>query len=123
VLHRIVVAVLHRIRERSPLERAALMGLVTSLLPCGFLWAFVAVAAGAGSPLAGAVVLAAFWAGTVPVLVGVGLVARGPLAVLGRRAPIVTAALLMVLGGLTMAGRLQPAHASHASCCHAHATP
>ena len=121
-LHRVVIATLHRIRERSPLERAAIMGLVTSLLPCGFLWAFVAIAAGAGSPLAGAVVMAAFWAGTVPVLAGVSVIARRPLAALGRRAPLVTAGLLVILGGLTMAGRLQPAHASHAACCHAAAT-
>ena len=48
--------------------RAFALGLVTPLLPCGWLWAFVAFAAGTGHPLSGAIVLMAFWCGTVPAL-------------------------------------------------------
>ncbi|MBE7450024.1 MAG: sulfite exporter TauE/SafE family protein [Kofleriaceae bacterium] len=42
--------------------RAALLGLLSAALPCGWLWAFVVVAAGTGSPVGGALVMTAFWA-------------------------------------------------------------
>ncbi len=46
--------------------RAVTLGLVTPLLPCGWLWAFVAFAAGTGHPVSGIIVLVSFWAGTIP---------------------------------------------------------
>ena len=67
------VALARLARERPPLARAALLGLSSALLPCGWLYAFVVLAAGAGSAARGALLLAAFWAGTVPALLGLGL--------------------------------------------------
>lgn len=49
------------------------LGLVLSLLPCGLLYAALAAAAASGRPLAGALAMAAFAAGTVPGLVLVGI--------------------------------------------------
>lgn len=43
------------------------IGLLSVLLPCGWLYTFVLAAAGSGSALAGAAVLVTFWLGTVPV--------------------------------------------------------
>ncbi len=57
--------------RRPPRTRAIMLGLVTPLLPCGWLWAFVAFAAGTGHPLSGGIVLVAFWAGTVPAVAAV----------------------------------------------------
>src|SRR5690606_18807129 len=61
----------------SSLGRAALLGVSTGLLPCGWLYAFALSAAATGSARDGALVMAAFWLGSVPALVGVGaIVAR-----------------------------------------------
>jgi hypothetical protein len=56
--------------------RGVLLGLLLSALPCGLLYAALAAAAASGSALAGALAMAAFVAGTVPALVGVGLLGK-----------------------------------------------
>ena len=99
---------LRRIAGRPPLERAFTLGLLTTLLPCGWLFAFVATAAGTGDPLHGGLVLAAFWLGTVPALAAVGAGARLALGPLGRRLPAIAAATVLVLGLLTLGGRTGP---------------
>ena len=98
--------------------RALVIGLLSTLLPCGFLYVFVAAAAATASPLRGGLVMAAFWAGTVPIMAGLGLAAQSLLGPLRRRLPIVTAAALMVLGLLAMAGKLGlPTPLPVADCC------
>lgn len=89
-----------------PLHRAAVVGLLTPMLPCGWLYAFVIVAAGTGSVLFGGVVMAAFWAGTLPVmgLLGVGLQKlTGPLR---TRLPAATSVIVIGLGVMTAMGRV-----------------
>ncbi len=49
------------------------LGAVTGLLPCGVVYVAAAQGAATGSPLGGAVLMAAFGAGTMPVLAAVGL--------------------------------------------------
>lgn len=56
--------------------RGVLLGLLLSALPCGLLYGALAGAAAAGSALTGALAMAAFVLGTVPALVGVGLLGR-----------------------------------------------
>lgn len=56
--------------------RGVLLGLLLSALPCGMLYGAVAVAAAAGSALAGGIAMAAFALGTVPALVGVATLGR-----------------------------------------------
>ncbi len=62
-----------KLKERPPIVRAGLLGLFTGLLPCGWLYAFVATAAITASPLKGMAVMFAFWAGSVPALLLLGL--------------------------------------------------
>ena len=114
--HRAMARALRAVHAQPPVARALVVGLVTTLLPCGFLYAYVAVAAGAGSPLAGALAMAAFWAGTVPVMAGLGLAAGRALGPLSRRLPVVTAAGLIVIGLFTVAGKFHDTrgHAAHA---------
>jgi hypothetical protein len=95
-----------RLASRPPTARALLLGLFTTLLPCGWLYAFVATAAGTGNVAAAMVVMAAFWLGTVPVLAGLGLAAQRAFGPLRRHLPTVTAAALVVIGLLTVTGRL-----------------
>lgn len=97
-----------------PAARGFAVGLLTTLIPCGFLYSFVAVAAGTGSALAGAGVLAIFWVGTVPILASLGFVADRVVRGLGARLPVLSASLLILLGLLTLTGRLMlPPSSSH----------
>lgn len=115
-LHRAMGRVLRAIGAWPPEARSFTLGLATALLPCGFLWAFVTTAAASGHASHGALVMLACWAGTLPALVGSALVARRALDPLQRRLPQLTAIAMVVLGLLTVAGRIGPhAHAAHAS--------
>jgi len=114
-----LVAAMRALSGRPPVERALALGGLTTLLPCGWLYAFVATASGTGSAWAGVVVMAAFWAGTVPILVGVGAAAQHAFGPLRRRLPAMTAATLMVLGVFTAAGKFHPAKAADGTAtCH-----
>lgn len=58
-------------------------GAMTGLMPCGLVWSALAVAVAAGSAVAGASAMAAFWLGGVPALTlgarGLGMLSRlGP---------------------------------------------
>jgi len=101
-------AALVAMRDRPPVARAAVTGLLTTLLPCGWLYTFVVTAGGTGSGLGGAGVMLAFWLGTVPVLLGLGLGAQRLLGPVARRLPLASAALVLVLGLLSIAGRVHP---------------
>jgi sulfite exporter TauE/SafE len=93
------------IRSKPPATRAWLTGVLTGLLPCGWLWAFVVAAAGTGSPFEGAAVMGVFWLGTVPAMLGVLTIGGRVLARLRARMPAITAATLLVLGLGTLALR------------------
>lgn len=116
----------HRVRRRPPLWRASALGLSSALLPCGWLYAFVVLAAGAGSAARGALLLVAFWAGTVPALLGLGLGIERLSQPLRAYLPRLSAALLVAVGLMTIASRwpLAPPAAetsseSVAPSCHA----
>lgn len=92
--------------DLPPVHRAAAVGLLTPLLPCGWLYAFVIIAAGTGSLLFGAAVMLAFWLGTVPVLAGVGLGLQRLSAPLRARLPLVTSVVVVAIGLMTAMGRV-----------------
>ena len=112
-------AAITRVRDTSPVTRAGSIGLLTTLLPCGWLYVFVATAAGTGRAFAGAQVMAFFWLGTVPVLLAVGLGAQRIFGRFARRLPIASAVFVLVLGVLAIAGRMQ-APAPGAPAMHDH---
>ncbi|MEM9345893.1 MAG: sulfite exporter TauE/SafE family protein [Planctomycetota bacterium] len=74
-------------------------------MPCGWLYAFAAVAGGTASPLLGGLTMAVFWLGTLPVLVSLGVGAQKISGVLGRRLPHATAIALILVGLWTLIGR------------------
>lgn len=94
-----------RAMNRPPVVRAALIGLLTTLLPCGWLYAFVITAAGTASPLYGALTMAVFWLGTLPMMVALGATVRGVTGGLGRRMPVLTCIALMTIGLFTLINR------------------
>jgi sulfite exporter TauE/SafE len=97
---------IRRMKRRPPVLRAATLGLLTTLLPCGWLYVFVATAGGTGSPGRGALVMTAFWLGTVPLLAGLGAAVQRLSGPFRQRLPMLTAAVLVVIGLLTAAGRI-----------------
>lgn len=113
--------------HRSPAGvRGALLGLTTALLPCGWLYAFLATATGQGSALGGAAVMAAFALGSVPILLGVGGVVRKLNDKARKFVPQLSALVLLVLGLTTIVLRApMPAfaraaadHSAHTPSCH-----
>lgn len=98
--------VLQRVRQRPPVVRAAITGLATTLLPCGWLYAFVVTAGGTGSVLRGAMVMLVFWVGTLPMMVAFGLGARRLFGPLRSRLPMISASAIVVLGVLSIAMHL-----------------
>ncbi len=112
-----------QVRRHSPTTRAWATGALTGFLPCGWLWAFVVIAGGTGSVLASAGVMAAFWLGTVPMMVGLMTFAAPLLARLRSRIPKITALALVVIGLATLAMRWRDAGVDQvvAPHCHCHA--
>lgn len=106
-LERLRLRLSQAVRQRGARAGAA-AGLLTALLPCGWLWAYVLVAAATGSVAWGTLVMLAFWLGTVPALFGAGLLVGELGRRLGRHAPKITAALMLALGLLSLAGKLTP---------------
>lgn len=115
--------------NRGPVPRAAMIGLLTTLLPCGWLYVFVAAAAGTASPWSGGLSMAAFWLGTLPVMVSLGVGLRSLAPVFGSTLRLVTCVAMVVVGLWTVGGRTRldplrllasaPSVASHEkpSCC------
>ena len=101
-----LLSVGHRAAMRfTPTRRALAIGLLTTLLPCGWLYAFAAVAAGTASPWWGGLTMAVFWAGTLPVMVSLGLGLQRVTGAVGRRLPFATALLLILVGLWSLLGR------------------
>jgi hypothetical protein len=92
-----------------PLLRALVIGLATGLLPCGWLYAFLVTAAGTGSALGGAALMAVFWTGTLPAMVGVGIGLQALAGPLRRHIPVACATAMIVVGLLAVGGRLTSA--------------
>lgn len=86
--------------------RASLLGALTPFLPCGWLYAFVVTAAGTGSVLGGAVLMATFWLGTVPALLGMGALFARLGERLRARVPVFTGLALILIGALGVLQRV-----------------
>ena len=89
-----------------PVARALAVGLLTGCLPCGWLYAFVVTATGTGSAPAGAVLMAVFWLGTLPVMVSLGVGLGGLAGPLRRYVPTACAMAMILVGLLAVAGRM-----------------
>lgn len=78
------------------------LGVALGFIPCGMLYAALAVAAATGEPLAGAFAMLAFAAGTAPALVAVGAV--GHFALSRWRAPLMRWAPLLLVANAGVLG-------------------
>ncbi len=99
-----------------PPARALSIGLLTTLLPCGWLYAFAVTAAGTADWKLGALTMAVFWLGTLPVMVALGAGLQFLAGPLRRRVPVLTALAMLGVGAWTVVGRLHtPAFARQPS--------
>lgn len=85
--------------------RALVVGSLTALLPCGWLYLFALLAAGTGSAVAGAILMAAFWLGSVPALISLVASTRLLKPSFRRAVPLLASILLIMAGAYTAAGR------------------
>jgi sulfite exporter TauE/SafE len=113
------------VAAQSPVTRALVVGLLTGLLPCGWLYAFIVTAAGTGDPLRGAGLMAVFWLGTLPVMAGLGVAVQALAGRIRRWVPAACAVAMIVVGLLAVAGRARaperhPIQHSEAGAPHAH---
>lgn len=90
----------------GPLKRALSIGLLTTLLPCGWLYAYAFIAAGTASPLWGGLTMIVFWAGTLPVMVSLGAGIQFLTGRLNRKIPYITASAVVLVGAMTATGRV-----------------
>ncbi len=109
-----------QIRTRRPARHMLLLGLITGLLPCGWLWAFAIAAAGTASPLIGALVMLAFWCGTAPAMIGVVGLAGPMILRLRARIPVITSVALIGLGLATLGMRWRDAGVVQITAPHCH---
>jgi sulfite exporter TauE/SafE len=93
------------VASRGPVARAYLGGLLTTWLPCGWLYLFVLVAAGTGDVVLALTVMAAFWLGTLPALTALVLGARSLIPKFRTALPIIASLLLIATGLYTATGR------------------
>ena len=80
------------------------LGLLTGFLPCGVLYAAFARSLAADSPAQGGLLMFAFWFGSIPLLVVVGLASGSLLRTFGRHANVLVA-MVMLLTGLWMGSK------------------
>jgi uncharacterized protein len=110
--------------RQNGIIRGAFTGLISGLLPCGWLYAYVLTAAGTQDPFAGMSIMAMFWAGTVPALFLFARILKKIDSLWLKHIPKITAALVIGLGLLMLSGRMNMIHesvpdaASIQSTCH-----
>ncbi|MFA7330046.1 MAG: sulfite exporter TauE/SafE family protein [Candidatus Delongbacteria bacterium] len=105
VFQRLVQEALGQLGDKPPVVKALTLGLLSTLLPCGWLYAFAITAAGTGDPVQGALVMAAFWLGTLPVLLTLGMSVQALAGPLRRHLPLVSALILLCIGAWTVLDR------------------
>jgi len=85
--------------------RGIAAGALTTLLPCGWLYLFVLIAAGTGAVFSALAVMFAFWLGTLPALTALVLGALRLAPRMRSWLPVAGSLLLLVTGFYTATGR------------------
>ncbi len=89
-----------RLKPGTSISGALALGMLWGWIPCGLVYSALALAAAAGDPLTGAVLMTAFGLGTVPAVVATGLSADAFTSALRRPARRRLAGALVVVFGL-----------------------
>lgn len=111
-----------QLRQRNHANRFALsLGLASGLLPCGWLWSYLWLAATRSSVEASVLTMAAFWLGTLPALTLLAWVMPSLTHKLKTHSPKLGALALAILAGWTLYERWP--HAQGPSHCKPTASP
>lgn len=86
----------------SEFFRAYLLGITSTLLPCGWLYSYAAVAASTENIRTSVLVMFVFWLGTIPSLFLAGYLAQRAGSPLLRMAPKLTAGAMVSAGALSL---------------------
>ncbi|WP_111656591.1 sulfite exporter TauE/SafE family protein [Isoalcanivorax indicus] len=117
---RVQPALKHLMPVNTPL-RALLLGMAWGLLPCGLVYAALALSLGAASPLTGAALMLAFGLITVPPVAAAGVIGGSLAALRGPRGRHVAAALAVLMAALlTWQAISGHDHAGHADAAPHH---
>jgi sulfite exporter TauE/SafE len=92
----------HLLPVRSPLG-AVPLGLVWGWLPCGLVYSALTLAVASGGALEGAALMAAFGFGTLPSMLGAGLVTARVRTFTGTRMRVAAGLLVLLLGVASLA--------------------
>lgn len=104
-IQKFLQAAFTKTKALSPVKRAVTIGMLSSLMPCGWLYTFAITAAGTGSPWWGAVLMASFWAGTVPIMAAL-MLGFGQLgASIQKHVPVTMAVIVIAIGVFTIVFR------------------
>jgi sulfite exporter TauE/SafE len=103
-----------RFRNQSPTVRGAATGLLTTLLPCGWLYVFVAAAGSTGRVSDAMIVMLAFWLGTLPMMLTLGFGVQRLFGPFRRHLPLAAAGVAVLLGLLSLAGKTTVRASLHA---------
>jgi len=108
-LARPIGQLLKRIVSNSSLKifpRSYLIGAISTLLPCGWLYLYLGTAAASGSVPVGILIMFTFWLGTLPIMLGLGALTGKLVGSYGRFIPRFTSFLLLLAGLFAVSGHL-----------------
>jgi len=96
------------------------IGLVTTLLPCGWLYTFVALAIASADSVQAIEIMILFWLGTLPIMLSLGVLSNQLTQRLSSHLPRLTGVLLVISGLLSFTLHLQHSGHTHNSeqTCH-----
>ena len=86
--------------------RSFVIGFISLLLPCGLIYGFIVTALALGSYKELLVSLLFFWLGTLPAMLGAPQVVKKILTPMKKKLPKVYAVIFIVIGLVTIGGRL-----------------
>ncbi len=104
-LARVSLTLFPKLYRMKGFFRPLMTGLATGLLPCGWLYSFVLLSLATKSPWQGALVLAAFWLGTVPALSFAPLLLQRFFAQMNLKVYRLVGVMLILFGFWTLYGR------------------
>lgn len=93
--------------------RGFLIGLLTPLLPCGWLYSFILASVATQNPAYSAILMFFFWIGTLPALTVLGFFAKRPFDFFGIRTQKIAALILITVGLVTIYLRIAPTLFNH----------
>lgn len=103
----LVKAILQREGQLKPF----LIGFITTFIPCGWLYSFVALALASADLSSAVLIMALFWLGTLPLMISLGLASRVALKPLTKYLPTFTAVMLILSGIASIMMHLE--HVNH----------